>query len=117
MIEIMTAEVIARETLKNTLETEIPIVNGHIQAAKEKGNKCCFIDREFSIATRRMLEKAGYEAETDRCSTSISWEGVYNRLMDNEELVEELYNEIGIKIVGIENKNVIDPKWTSKKED
>lgn len=117
MIEIMTAEAIARETLKNTLAEEIPIVNERIRVAKENGTKICYADQEFSRATRRMLVKAGYEVESERGSTSISWEGVYNKLMDDEEMVEEIYNEIGIKIVGIENRNVIDPKWTSKKED
>lgn len=113
MVEIMTAESVARETIKNVLETEIPKVNDAIQTAKKKGSKSCYIKNGISVATVKLLEKAGYCVETEYDSADISWEGIYNTLMNSDEFLEDISKELNVRIVDADNAdNTINPNWS-----
>ncbi len=118
MIEIMTAESVARETIKNVLETEIPKVNDAIAAARKKCMRFCFLKMGISEGTAKLLRKAGYAVETDGDSTEISWEGVFRRMMEDEALMEEISRELNVKIVEADNGgNTIDPKWRPSRDE
>lgn len=118
MIEIMTAQSVARETIKNVLETEIPKVNDAILAARKKCMKTCFLKIGISAATAKLLEKAGYYVETDSDSTEISWEGVYHRMMEDEALMEEFSKELNVRIIDADNGgNTIDPNWRPSRDE
>ncbi len=118
MIEIMTAESVARETIKNVLEIEIPKVNETILAAKKRGQRNCYLKIRISGATEKLLKKAGYIAQSDSDGTEISWEGVYNKLMNNDEFIEEVSRELNVRIVDLDNsENTIDPNWKPPRDE
>lgn len=117
MIEIMTAESVARETIKNTLAIEIPKVNKAIEDAKKLSQRSCYIKERLSNGTIGILKKAGYDVDLDCNCTEISWENVYMKLMNNEKFIEEISQELNLKIVDIDdNKNIIDPNWTPEED-
>lgn len=117
MVEIMSAESVARETLKMVLENEIPLVNKAIEKAKEDGLRTTFVKRNLSAATKRLLKKAGYYVDDDITnSTEISWEAQYNNLITNDKFIEKVAEEIDIRIVDCDCKgNKIDPNWQPPK--
>ncbi len=118
MIEIMTAESVARETIKNVLETEIPKVNDAILSARKKGMKFCFLKIGISEGTAKLLEKAGYYVQIDGDSTEISWEGVFNRLMADDDFVKNISKELDVRIIDASNGgNTIDPNWRPSDEE
>lgn len=119
MVEIMSAESVARETLKFVLEKEIPLVNEAIENAKGNGLRVTFVKQNFSEATKRLLKKAGYYVDDDnRNNTQISWEAQYNNLTTNDKFIEKVAEEIDIKIVDCDCKgNKIDPNWRPPKSE
>ena len=118
MVEIMTAESIARDSIKNTLALEIPLVNENIETAKKNGRRSCYFEKRISNGTVRILEKAGYEVDFDSISTDISWEGIYNNLMNSEKSITEISQELNLRIIDINNsRNIIDPNWKPSNED
>ena len=71
-----------------------------------------------SNGTVRILEKAGYEVDVDSNSTEISWEGIYNNLMNSEKFITEISQELNLRIIDINNsRNIIDPNWKPSNED
>lgn len=118
MIEIMTAESIARETIKNVLGMEIPKVNEAIISARKKGMKSCFLKVGISEGTAKLLKKAGYCVETDGDSTEISWEGLFYKLMSDDNFVEEVSKELDVRIIDADNGgNTIDPNWKPSRDE
>lgn len=120
MVEIMSAELVARESIKNILALEIPLVNKSILDAKSSGRTSCFIKERISNGTIRILENAGYDVETDYSNDTveISWAIVYNNLMNSEEFIEEISQELNLKVIDIDSLgNTIDPNWKHPKED
>lgn len=116
MVEIMSADSVARETIRKILEREVPLANEAIQCARGNGERTAYVRQKLSAGTIMLLEKAGYYVDYDSASTEISWEGRYNELIENAKLIEELANELNVRIVNCENGgNIIDPNWKPQK--
>lgn len=116
MVEIQSADAVSRDTIRKSLENEILMANEAIQAAKENERTEAFVYQRLSAGTVMLFEKAGYNVCYDSNSTEISWEYCYNELMDNKQFIEEVANELNIRIIGYdEGRNIIDPNWKAPK--
>lgn len=100
MIEIRSAESIARETLKAVLYNEISLVNEAIDKAKKGAKKEVYLNQKISCATTNLLEEAGYtvDDDSDDAEIVITWEGVYNKMSEDKKMIKEIMEELEIKI-------------------
>lgn len=114
MIQIMTAELLSRETMKTRLEEEVNLVNSELENARNSSDVSIYIDRELSDATEYLLRKAGYDVTGE---THISWCDKFEEISSSPEEIDRMAEELNIKIINCENpNNTIDPNWTPKKE-
>lgn len=116
MIEIISAEKVARETVKSVIEEEISMVNEAISNAKGVREKHCHIYEGISRATEMLLEDAGYDVERNVYETDIDLESQYNEFIEDYDKVKEIADEIGIKVIKA-NRNIIDPNWEPPRKD
>lgn len=100
MVEIKSAESVARETLKKVLENEITLVNIAIEKAKENVKTQAYLNQKLSGTTIELLESAGYtvNGNSDDADIVIEWEYAYNRISGNRDIVNELLEELEMKI-------------------
>lgn len=99
MLKLINAKIAARDTTKVKLQKEILMINQLITEAKEKGEFCVKINiNEYSLATRTLLEKAGYEVEYD----FISWSAQGIAISKNEDEVVELAKEANVEIIEVQ---------------
>lgn len=100
MVEIKSAESVARETLKKVLENEITLVNIAIEKAKENVKTQAYLNQKLSGTTIALLESAGYtvNGNSDDADIVIEWEYAYNRISGNRDIVNELLEELEMKI-------------------
>lgn len=100
MVEIKSAESVARETLKSVLANEVSLVNERIDKAKEDAKKRAYLNQKISCATKYLLEEAGYmvDDDSDDAETIISWEHTYDRMSGDQTAIREIIGELGIKV-------------------
>lgn len=102
-IQILSAESVAREVISLELMNELWRANKVILAAKENGKKSCKFQGYMSEATKIVIRKAGYELYgEDSDYVEISWEDIYSKLSENEEVVMQIAEELGIQFVSLE---------------
>ena len=95
MIKLIEAKCVARQTIKERLQAEIPKLNELIKKASEEGKFCVVINiNDYSESTRVLLKKAGYKVEYDY----ISWAHLGVKIDENECDLMEIAEDAGFKI-------------------
>lgn len=92
--EVIPPEDIVRAGIKLRLSNEIPEVNILIVEAERHTKKTCRYEKRLSEESRIAFESKGYSVDAISGYTIISWEDIYNKILEDEDEIQKIISEI-----------------------